>query len=66
MRPPSRATSCTTGRPRASSPDAPTLAASLLEQVTDGRFMRKALAVTTSEGAPTPFQLIHREGLKAA
>lgn len=42
------------------------LAASLLEQATDGRFVRKALAVTTSEGAPTLFQLIRREAFKAA
>ena len=31
------------------------LAASLLEQATDVRFMRKAVAVTTSEGVPTIF-----------
>jgi nucleoside-diphosphate-sugar epimerase len=42
------------------------LAASLLEQATDGRFVRKALAVTTSEGVPTLFQLIRREAFKAA
>lgn len=42
------------------------LAASLLEQATDGRFVRKALAVTTSEGAPTLFQLIRHEAFKAA
>jgi nucleoside-diphosphate-sugar epimerase len=42
------------------------LAASLLEQATDGRFVGKALAVTTSEGAPTLFQLIRREAFKAA
>jgi nucleoside-diphosphate-sugar epimerase len=42
------------------------LAASLLEQATDGRFVRKALAVTTSEGTPTLFQLIRREAFKAA
>jgi len=42
------------------------LAASLLEQATDTRFVRKTLAVTTSEGAPTLFQLIRREAFKAA
>jgi nucleoside-diphosphate-sugar epimerase len=42
------------------------LAASLLEQATDERFVRKALTVTTSEGAPTLFQLIRREAFKAA
>jgi nucleoside-diphosphate-sugar epimerase len=42
------------------------LAASLLEQATDGRFVHKALAVTTSEGAPTLFQLIRHEAFKAA
>jgi hypothetical protein len=37
------------------------LAASLLEQATDVRFVRKAVAVTTSEGAPTLFQMLRRE-----
>ncbi|KLL09705.1 NAD(P)-dependent oxidoreductase [Protofrankia coriariae] len=40
------------------------LAASLLEQATDTRFVRRAAAVTTSEGAPTLFQLLRREALK--
>ena len=40
------------------------LAASLLEQATDVRFMRKAVAVTTSEGVPTLFQVIRREAFK--
>lgn len=40
------------------------LAASLLEQVSDTRFIRKELAVTTSEGAPTLFQLMRREAFK--
>jgi nucleoside-diphosphate-sugar epimerase len=40
------------------------LAASLLEQVTDVRFVRKAVAVTTSEGAPTLFQMLRREAFK--
>jgi len=37
------------------------LAASMLDQATDTRFVRKAAAVTTSEGAPTLFQMIRRE-----
>jgi putative NADH-flavin reductase len=40
------------------------LAASMLDQATDTRFARKAAAVTTSEGAPTLFQMIRREALK--
>ncbi len=40
------------------------LAASMLDQATDTRFVRKAAAVTTSEGAPTLFQMIRREALK--
>ena len=40
------------------------LAASLLEQVTEDRFVRKAVAVTTSEGAPTLFQMMRREAFK--
>lgn len=40
------------------------LAASMLDQTTDTRFVRKAAAVTTSEGAPTLFQMIRREALK--
>ncbi len=40
------------------------LAASLLEQATDDRFIRKAVAVTTSEGAPTLLQLLRREAFK--
>jgi putative NADH-flavin reductase len=41
------------------------LAASLLEQATDVRFVRKAVAVTTSEGAPTLFQMLRREAFKS-
>jgi nucleoside-diphosphate-sugar epimerase len=37
------------------------LAASLLEQATDARFVRKAVAVTTSDGAPTLLQMLRRE-----
>ena len=40
------------------------LAASMLDQATDTRFVRKAAAVTTSEGAPTLVQMIRREALK--
>jgi len=40
------------------------LAASMLDQATETRFVRKTIAVTTSEGAPTPFQMIRREALK--
>jgi nucleoside-diphosphate-sugar epimerase len=40
------------------------LAASMLEQAADTRFVRKAAAVTTSEGAPTVLQMIRREALK--
>jgi putative NADH-flavin reductase len=40
------------------------LAASLLEQASDVRFVRKAVAVTTSEGAPTLFQMLRREAFK--
>ena len=40
------------------------LAASMLDQTTGTRFVRKAAAVTTSEGAPTLFQMIRREALK--
>jgi nucleoside-diphosphate-sugar epimerase len=40
------------------------LAASLLEQATDTRFVRRAAAVTTSEGAPTLFQMLRREAFK--
>ncbi|HEY2176551.1 MAG TPA: SDR family oxidoreductase [Mycobacteriales bacterium] len=41
------------------------LAASLLDQATEMRFLRKAVAVTTSEGAPTLFQMMRREAFKA-
>lgn len=41
------------------------LAASLLEQAGDATFRRKAVAVTTSEGAPTLFQMIRREAFKS-
>ena len=37
------------------------LAASMLDQATDTRFVRKAAAVTTSEGVPTLVQMIRRE-----
>ena len=40
------------------------LAASLLEQATDVRFVRKAVAVTTSDGAPKLFQMLRREAFK--
>lgn len=40
------------------------LAASLLEQATDLRFVCKAVAVTTSQGAPTLFQMMRREAFK--
>jgi putative NADH-flavin reductase len=40
------------------------LAASLLEQATDVRFVRKAVAVTTPDGAPTLFQMLRREAFK--
>lgn len=40
------------------------LAACLLEQATDGRFVHKAVAVTTSEGVPTLFQMLRREAFK--
>jgi len=36
----------------------------VLEQPTDTRFVRKAAAVTTSEGIPTLFQMMRREALK--
>jgi uncharacterized protein YbjT (DUF2867 family) len=42
------------------------LAASLIEQAGDTRFIRKAVAVTTSEGAPTVFQMMRREAFKKA
>ena len=37
------------------------LAASLLQQATDRRFVRKAVAVTTTHGTPTLFQILRRE-----
>jgi putative NADH-flavin reductase len=37
------------------------LAASLLDQAAGTRFVRKAVAVTTSEGTPTLFQVMRRE-----
>lgn len=40
------------------------LAASMLDQATSTRFVRKAVAVTTSEGLPTLLQVIRREALK--
>jgi putative NADH-flavin reductase len=40
------------------------LAASMLEQTSDARYLRTAVAVTTSEGAPTLFQMLRREAFK--
>jgi putative NADH-flavin reductase len=40
------------------------LAASLLEQATETRFVRKAVAVTTSDGTPTLSQMLRREAFK--
>jgi putative NADH-flavin reductase len=40
------------------------LAASLLGQAASTRFVRKAVAVTTSEGVPTLFQMMRREALR--
>ena len=40
------------------------LAASLLEQAADVRFVRKAVAVTTSDGTPTLLQVLRREAFK--
>jgi putative NADH-flavin reductase len=37
------------------------LAASMLEQLADSRFVRKTVAVTTAEGAPSLFQMMRRE-----
>jgi putative NADH-flavin reductase len=42
------------------------LAACLLEQATDGRFVRKAVAVTTSEGVPTLFHMLRQEAFKGS
>ncbi len=42
------------------------LAACLLKQATDGRFVRKAVAVTTSEGVPTLFRLLRQEAFKGS
>jgi putative NAD(P)-binding protein len=42
------------------------LAASMLEQATQTWYVRKAVAVTTSEGAPTLFQMPCREAFKTA
>jgi NAD(P)H-binding len=41
-------------------------AASMLEQVTDTRFVGKAVAVTTVEGSPSLRQMIRREAVKRA
>ena len=38
----------------------------MLEQATQTRFVRKTVAVTTSEGAPTLFQMLRREAFKTA
>jgi putative NADH-flavin reductase len=40
------------------------LAACLLAQAADPRFMRKTIEITTTEGAPTLWQLIRREAFK--
>jgi nucleoside-diphosphate-sugar epimerase len=40
------------------------LAASMLAQLTDGRFVRRAVAVTTTEGTPTLWQMMRREAVK--
>jgi putative NADH-flavin reductase len=40
------------------------LAACMLEQATDSTFLRKTIEVTTSEGAPTLWQMIRREAFK--
>jgi len=40
------------------------LADCLLAQVSDSRFVRKTIEVTTSEGAPTLWQMIRREAFK--
>jgi putative NADH-flavin reductase len=40
------------------------LAAGLLDQAASTRFVRKAVAITTSEGAPTLFQMMRREAFK--
>jgi putative NADH-flavin reductase len=40
------------------------LAASMLEQLTDSRFVRKAVAVNTIEGTPTLWQMMRREAVK--
>jgi hypothetical protein len=40
------------------------LAACLLEQATDTRFVGKAVAVTTVEGTPTLWQMLRREAVK--
>jgi putative NADH-flavin reductase len=42
------------------------LAASMLEQATSTRYIRKAVAVTTSQGAPTLFQMMRKEAFKRA
>jgi putative NADH-flavin reductase len=40
------------------------LAAALLEQVTDTRFVRRNVAVTTTEGTPTLWQMMRREAFQ--
>ena len=42
------------------------LAACLLAQVGDSRFVRTAIEVTTSDGTPTLWQMIRREAFKGA
>jgi len=40
------------------------LAAALLAQLTDDRFVRRNVAVTTTEGTPTLWQMLRREALQ--
>jgi len=40
------------------------LAAALLAQVTDDRFVRRNVAVTTTEGTPTMWQMLRQEAIK--
>jgi hypothetical protein len=43
---------------------APGLLIHMLDQAASTRFVRKAVAVTTSEGVPTLYQMTRREALK--
>jgi nucleoside-diphosphate-sugar epimerase len=40
------------------------LAAAILEQATDNRFVRRTVAVTTTEGVPTLWQMMRREAFQ--